>query len=68
MKGMLEPENQLVRRNSHQRPWINLKVSGQDANMIHRQPALAAQQFRAQGAVAAQNPREVGGGQVMLFH
>jgi len=35
--------------------------------MIHRQPALAAQQFRSQGTFTAQASREVGGGQVMLF-
>ena len=35
--------------------------------MIHRQPAFAPQQLRPHGSVAAQNPREIGGGHCMFF-
>ena len=55
------------RHGSYQNPGIKMEMPRQDANMVHRQPALAAQQFRTEGAVATQDPREIGGGHFVLF-
>jgi hypothetical protein len=51
-----------VRRGSKQHSRLNVEMPRQRAYVIYRQSTFTTQQFRSYRPVAAQNPREIGGG------